>query len=274
MDNRPIGIFDSGLGGLSVVKEFIDILPNESIVYFGDTGRVPYGTKSKDTILKFARQDEAFLLSKDVKMIIAACGTVSSVADNSLKPDGVKFLGVVEPSAKEAVRLSKNKKIGVIGTSATVSSNSYKKAINAIDDSIEVFSVACPLFVGIVEQGWIADDDEIAYLTAKRYLQPLKEAGVDTLILGCTHFPLLSGTIARVMGEDVALISSGGAAAKEAAQILLENELLNDEINSQSYNFYVSDSPNGFKETAERFLQSKIGNDIQKIEIERYGKED
>ncbi|MBQ5591167.1 MAG: aspartate/glutamate racemase family protein, partial [Clostridia bacterium] len=117
MDNRPIGIFDSGLGGLSVVKEFIDILPNESIVYFGDTGRVPYGTKSKDTILKFARQDEAFLLSKDVKMIIAACGTVSSVADNSLKPDGVKFLGVVEPSAKEAVRLSKNKKIGVIGTS-------------------------------------------------------------------------------------------------------------------------------------------------------------
>ena len=227
MDNRPIGIFDSGLGGLSVVKDFIDLMPFENIVYFGDTGRVPYGTKSRETILRYARQDEAFLLSNDVKMIIAACGTVSSVAYDTLKDLGVPFLGVVQPSAEKAANLTKNKKVGVIGTSTTVSSNSYKKAIKAIDSEIEVYSVACPLFVSIVEQGWIADDDEVTYLTAKRYLQPLIDAGVDTLILGCTHFPLISGTIAKVMGENVTLISSGGAAAKAAAEILKEKDLLN-----------------------------------------------
>lgn len=274
MDNRPIGIFDSGLGGLSVVKDFIDLMPNENIVYFGDTGRVPYGTKSRDTILKYAKQDEAFLLSNDVKMVIAACGTVSSVAYDTGKDLGVPFLGVVEPSAKAAVSITKSKKIGVIGTSTTVASNSYQKAINAIDSEIEVFSVACPLFVSIVEQGWIADDDEVAYLTAKRYLQPLIQADVDTLILGCTHFPLISGTIARVMGKNVRLISSGGATASEAAKILKENDMLSDEKNKATQKYFVSDSPQGFRTTAERFLQSEINSEIKQIGIENYGKED
>lgn len=273
MDNRPIGIFDSGLGGLSVVKDFIDLMPNENIVYFGDTGRVPYGTKSRETILKYAKQDEAFLLSNDVKMIIAACGTVSSVAYDTLKDLGVPFLGVVKPSAKAAVKVTGNKKIGVIGTSTTVSSGSYKKAIHSIDNEIEVYSVACPLFVSIVEQGWIADDDEVAYLTAKRYLQPLIDADVDTLILGCTHFPLISGTIARVMGEKVTLISSGGAAAEAAAEILKENDLLNNGEEKAVQKYFVSDSPEGFKSTAERFLQSEITSEVSQIGIENYGKE-
>lgn len=273
MDNRPIGVFDSGLGGLSAVKEIAEILPNESIVYFGDTGRVPYGTKSKDTILRYARQDEAFLLSKNVKMIIAACGTVSSVAYSTGEDLGVPFLGVVEPSAQEAVKASKNKKIGVIGTSTTVKSGSYEKAIKSIDENIEVYSVACPLFVSIVEQGWIKDDDEIALLTAKRYLQPLIEKGVDTLILGCTHFPLISGAIAKIMGENVTLISSGGATAKVAAQLLEKNDMLSDgECVAKRY--YVSDSVEGFSSTAKLFLEQDSPMNVTQIGIENYGKKD
>ncbi len=273
MDIRPIGIFDSGLGGLSAVKEIAKILPNESIVYFGDTGRVPYGTKSEKTIIKYASQDEAFLLSKNVKMIIAACGTVSSVASKTGENLDVPFLGVVEPSAADAVKSTKNKKIGVIGTSATVKSGSYEKAIKAIDESVEVFSVACPLFVGVVEQGWIKDDDEIALLIAKRYLQPLVEKGVDTLILGCTHFPLISGTIARVMGENVTLISSGGATAKAAAKLLKENDMLNNEQNSFK-EYYVSDSVEGFSATAKLFLEQDTDMNVTQIGIENYGKKD
>ncbi|MGN0174076.1 MAG: glutamate racemase [Acutalibacteraceae bacterium] len=273
MDKRPIGIFDSGLGGLSVVKEFIRILPCENIVYFGDTGRVPYGTKSRDTILRYARQDEQFLLENDVKMVIAACGTVSSVAYDTGKDLSVPFLGVVEPSARAAVSLTKNKKVGVIGTPTTVSSNSYKKAINAIDDEIEVYQQGCPLFVSIVEQGWIDENDEIAFLTAKRYLNPLKEAGVDTLILGCTHFPLIAPTIARVMGKNVKLISSGSATAAEAAQVLKENNMLNENNDKPSRKYFVSDSPVSFSKTAQIFLNSEIKEPVEQIQIEKYGKE-
>lgn len=273
MDKRPIGIFDSGLGGLSVVKDFIKILPYENIVYFGDTGRVPYGTKSRDTILKYARQDEQFLLENDVKMVIAACGTVSSVAYDTGKDLSVPFLGVVEPSAKTAVSLTKNKRVGVIGTPTTVSSNSYKKAINAIDESIEVFQVGCPLFVSIVEQGWIDKDDEVAFFTAKRYLQPLIEANIDTLILGCTHFPLISQTIAKVMGENVTLISSGAATALEAAELLKAQNLLNEKNDNPTQKYFVSDSPESFKKTAEIFLGGKIKGSVEQIQIENYGKE-
>ena len=273
MDNRPIGVFDSGLGGLSAVKEILEVLPNESIVYFGDTGRVPYGTKSNKTIIKYATQDEAFLLSQGVKMIIAACGTVSSVAKETGDNLPVPFLGVVEPSAKEAVKLSKNKKIGVIGTSATVKSGSYEKAVKALDESCEVYSVACPLFVSIVEQGWIDKDDEIALLTAKRYLQPLIEKGVDTLILGCTHFPLIAGTIAKVMGPGVALVSSGGATAKQAAEILTEKNMLNDSTIAFK-KYFVSDSIEGFASTAKLFLQQDDEMNVEQIGIENYGKKD
>ena len=273
MNNNPIGVFDSGLGGLTAVKDIMSVLPPEDIIYFGDTGRVPYGTKSNETIIKYASQDEAFLLSKDVKMIIAACGTVSSVASKTGEDLGVPFLGVVEPSAAAAVKSTKNKKIGIIGTSATVKSGSYEKAIKTIDSDIEVYSVACSLFVGIVEQGWIEDDDEIALLTAKRYLKPLVEKGVDTLILGCTHFPLISGTIAKVMGENVTLISSGGATAKAAAKLLEENDMLSDGKGSFK-KYYVSDSIEGFSSTARAFLGEDSEMNVEQIGIENYEKKD
>lgn len=273
MDNRPIGIFDSGLGGLSAVKALNGILPNEDIVYFGDTGRVPYGTKSKNTVLNYAGQDEAFLLSNSVKMIIAACGTVSSLAYDTGKDLGVPFYGVVEPSAKLAVSLTKNKKIGVIGTSATISSGSYEKAIKNIDSSIEVYSKACSLFVSLVEEGWIDKDDEVTLNTAERYLSPLKQAGVDTLILGCTHFPIIAPTISKVMGEGVTLISSGEACAKEVAEYLKKNDMLNENTDSGELKFYVSDTPDSFVKTAKIFLQTDKEIYAEQINIENYAKQ-
>ena len=207
MDKRPIGVFDSGLGGLSVIKELNRVLPDENIVYFGDTGRVPYGTKSPKTIIKYAKEDESFLLSHDVKLIIAACGTVSSVARETGEQLPVPFIEVVTPGAKAAVEATKNGKIGVIGTAATVKSGSYKKAMLSLDDSISVFQEACPLFVQLVEEGWINKDDEVTRLTAERYLKPLKEEGVDTLILGCTHYPLLKTFLRQCCGEKVNIIS-------------------------------------------------------------------
>ncbi len=274
MDNRPIGIFDSGLGGLSAVKELIDILPNENIVYFGDTGRVPYGTKSKSTILKYAKQDESFLLENDVKMVIAACGTVSSVAYDTGKDLGVPFLGVVEPACKQAVAATKNKKIGVIGTATTVASGSYKKVIQSIDKDIEVYAKACSMFVSLVEEGWVDENDEITIKTAQRYLQPLKEKGVDVLILGCTHFPLISKIIGKVMGEGVTLISSGGACAKEAAQYLKNNNMLNNSEKEPTRNYYVSDTPESFLKTAKLFLNTNEDLKAKQIRIEDYGKQE
>lgn len=273
MDNRPIGIFDSGLGGLTAVKALKSILPNENIVYFGDTGRVPYGTKSKNTVLNYAGQDEAFLLSRSVKMIIAACGTVSSLAYDTGKDLGVPFYGVVEPSAKMAVSLTENKKIGVIGTSGTISSGSYEKAIKNLDSSIEVYSKGCSLFVSLVEEGWIEKDDEVTLKTAERYLSPLKKAGVDTLILGCTHFPIIAPTIRKVMGERVTLISSGEACAKEVAEYLQKNGMLNNGEKKGELEFFVSDTPDSFIKTAKIFLQTEKEIYATKINIENYGKQ-
>ena len=213
MDNRPIGVFDSGLGGLSVVRELVSLLPREHIVYFGDTGRVPYGTRSRETIEKYAAQDGQFLLSKDVKMVIAACGTVSSVAASVLDRLPVPSIGVVEAPAAAAVAATKNGRIGIIGTAATVRSGAFAKAIAAKSDTAQVFAVACPLFVPLVENGWIEPDNEVTLATARRYLEPLKAQGVDTLILGCTHFPLLAPIIAQVMGDGVTLIDTGRADA-------------------------------------------------------------
>ncbi|MDD4717889.1 MAG: glutamate racemase, partial [Eubacteriales bacterium] len=201
----PIGVFDSGLGGLTVLKEMLLRLPNESTVYFGDSGRSPYGTKSRETIIHFAEQDAEFLLSKGVKMIVIACNTASSFAYEHLKTmSRVPVVEVITPGAMAAVRATRNGKIGVIGTLATVSSNVYDRALNDSaralrpDMEIEVFSAACPLFVGLAEEGWW--DDEITHLTARRYLDPLISSGVDTLVLGCTHYPLLKNAISEVMG--------------------------------------------------------------------------
>ncbi len=256
-NNQPIGIFDSGLGGLSVVNALTTLLPGEDIVYFGDTGRVPYGTRSRQTIEQYTRQDIAFLQSKNVKLVIAACGTVSSVAPHVGESCGLPFVGVVKPTAKAAVDATKNKKIGVIGTAATIASGSYAKEIGLLDSAIRVFGQPCQLFVQMVEEGFIGEDDPIALAVSERYLQPLKEQGVDTLILGCTHFPLLAKVIRKVMGDNVTLIDSGHATAKYVADYLKAQQLLSSkETGVQSY--FVSDRTEAFADVAGRFLGREI----------------
>ena len=267
MDNRPIGVFDSGLGGLTVVKSLCSLLPNENIVYFGDTGRVPYGTRSRETIETYAKQDAAFLLSKDVKLIIAACGTVSSVAPDTGKNLPVPYFGVVEPAAKAAAKHTKTGRIGVIGTTATIRSGAYEQALLKINKRFLIRSVDCPLFVPIVEAGWI-DDDEVAMLTAKRYLKTIKDFEVDTLILGCTHYPLLSKTIAQIMGPQVTLISAGAAAAAHCVEVLKENALLCAKENNGTHSFYVTDRPDGFSKTAEIFLQQDFTGDVTRVQVD------
>lgn len=192
MDNRPIGVFDSGLGGLTAMRELIRTLPNESILYFGDTGRVPYGSRGREIIRKYAKQDMNFLIRHDVKAVLAACGTVSSVARDIGDALPVPYFDVLRPTARAAVEQTKNGKIGIIGTAATIASGSYRKEIERLAPKTEVFEQACPLFVPLVENAFVSPDDPIPRLTAERYLTPIREAGVDTLILGCTHYPIIS----------------------------------------------------------------------------------
>lgn len=253
MDNRPIGVFDSGLGGLSAVKEIKKLLPNESIIYLGDTGRIPYGTRSKETIIKYASQDIAFLLKHNVKFILAACGTVSS---NYVPPKDlpVPFAGVLAPLAKAAAKKTQNKKIGVIATSASVKSGNFEKQLKQENSSLEIFSVPCPLFVHLVENGLIDDGNQITELTAKMYLSSLKEKRIDTLILGCTHFPLIYNAIQKAVGDDVSLIDPGKEAAAYIKKTLEENSLLSDRKESPSYKYFVTDDVGSFNETAGIFL--------------------
>lgn len=265
-DKRPIGVFDSGLGGLTVVKEIIKELPLEDIIYFGDTGRVPYGTRSVETIKKYARQDEKFLLSQDVKLIIAACGTVSSVAGETAKELPVPFFEVVSHASKEAVRATRNGKIAVIGTNATVKSGQHKAEILKLKPNAEIITIACPLFVPLVEEGWYKGDDIIVLETVKRYLKPIIEFGADTLILGCTHYPVLSDAIKLVLGEGVELINAGTEVAKAVSKYLKENSL--DNQNGGAAEFFVSDKPDFFKTQASVLLECEIDeNKVQKVDI-------
>lgn len=268
MDNRPIGVFDSGLGGLTVVRQLMRQLPGENIVYFGDTGRVPYGTRSPETIEKYAKQDCRFLLSENVKFIIAACGTVSSVAPHILDSLPVPATGVVEPAALSAINATRNGRIGVIGTSATINSGSFRRRIKKIRPEITVFEQACPLFVPLVENGWIDANDKVTRLTAERYLTPLKDQGVDTLLLGCTHFPLLAPVIGDVLGQNVTLIDSGQATASFCAERLTQAGLLGDSDKISRQSFYVSDRPDDFTMVADMFLGCKVDNDIHTIDID------
>ncbi len=251
-DNRPIGVFDSGLGGLTVVRELKRILPNESIVYFGDTGRVPYGNKSRDTIWKYAVQDEKFLLSHNVKLIVAACGTVSSVAKNTADTLPVPFVEVVSHAAEAAVNATKNGKIGVIGTSATVKSGAHKNYIlNKMPDA-QVVENSCPLFVPLVEEGIIGKDEIIVREAVKRYLEPIVSRDVDTLILGCTHYPVLSEAIADFCQNSVTLINMGEATANYVRTYLTQNNLLSDCAGSDRY--FVSDRSEFFAKNARMLL--------------------
>ncbi|MEE0945676.1 MAG: glutamate racemase [Acutalibacteraceae bacterium] len=267
-DNRPIGVFDSGLGGLTVVREIVKQLGNEDIVYFGDTDRVPYGTKSNDTILKFARQDEAFLLSKDVKLIVAACGTVSSVASGTANELSVDFIEVVSHACKAAVKTTKNNKIGVIGTAATINSGEHSRQIKAISPECEVFCQSCTLFVPLVETGWTDENDIVVYETVKKYLTPLIEAQVDTLILGCTHYPLLTNAIKKVMGENVTLINAGTSTAVAVKELLKEKDMLSNNESEGAVSYFVSDITPSFSSTASRLLGTTVNEtQVKKVDI-------
>lgn len=267
---KPIGVFDSGIGGLTVVKRLSSVLPRESIVYFGDTARVPYGSKSNSTVVEYSVQNTNFLLHKNVKAVVVACNTASSIAIPELrKKFDVPIIGVILPGADMAVKETKNKKIGVIGTRATISNQAYYKAIKDIDSSIEVFEKACPLFVPIAEEGWI--NHRATYEIAEEYLKELREHEIDTLVLGCTHYPILADVIQEVIGKDVTLIDSGIATAEVVRS---EINRIGFETNSAvpgNLDLYVSDIPTTFKQVAELFLGKQI-NDVVKVDIEELHK--
>lgn len=259
--NKPIGIFDSGIGGLTVVKEVIKLLPREDIVYFGDTARVPYGIKSKETIIKFSLEDTLFLLRQDVKMIVVACNSSSSLALPLIRKHfKIPIIGVIMPGAKEAVYATKSKKIGVIGTRATINSGAYEQEIKRLDSGIKVYSQACPMFVPLVEEGW--GDDPVTKKIVEKYLAPMKQKGVDTLILGCTHYPLLKNSIKKFMGPRVILIDSAREVALEVKQVLVQEGILNKKISKPSYQYFVSDEVAIFKNVAGRFL----GRELKKVQ--------
>jgi len=265
---QPIGIFDSGLGGLTVLKEVMDMLPNESIVYFGDSGRAPYGTKSEEVIVKYTFQDINFLQSNDVKIVVMGCNTASACSlEEVLKKIDIPIVDVVGPGAAAAAKQTRNGKIGVIGTAATISSGVYEKAIKKINPEIEVFGKECSMFVPLVEEGWW--DDSIAYSICERYLKQLKDDGVDTLILGCTHYPLLKNTIGQVMGSDVLLVNSAIEVAKAVKNTLDELKLNYNGEHKPEYKFFTSDSVEKFKTLGSTFLGREIEN-VKSADIERY----
>ena len=250
---KAIGVFDSGVGGLTVARELISQLPYEDIVYFGDTARVPYGIKSKETVVRFSIENILFLLKQDVKLICVACNTASSLALPVIKNNfKVPIVGVISPGVREAVYATQNKKIGVIGTKGTIKSRSYEKEIRQLDPKVKVTAVACPLFVPFVEEGWLSGD--VVLKVARTYLEPLKKAGVDTIILGCTHYPLLKQVIKKVMGNDARLIDSAKQVAIEVKKILAGDGLLNKNRKKGQHRFFVSDNPEWFSELACRFL--------------------
>lgn len=268
MDTRPIGIFDSGIGGLTVVKEVMEQLQNESIVYLGDTARVPYGTKSKATVTRYAFQCINFLLEKKVKAIVVACNTASASSLDAAKENyDIPIIGVVEPGAQAACAMTQSNKIGIIGTEGTVSSGAYEKAINRINDNVKLVLKACPLFVPIAEEGW--QETEIARLTALEYLSEIRESGIDALVLACTHYPLLEKTIGSTVGDGIRLVNPAFETAKALKDMLRENGLENGIDGVAQYDFYVSDNPVKFKKIGENFLQKPIGY-VEKIDIERY----
>lgn len=269
-DNRPIGVFDSGLGGLTVLKELEKVLPDESIVYFGDTSRVPYGSKSNETIKHYALQDERFLLSKNVKYIVAACGTVSAVAADTADSLPVPFMGVVENAVIDAVNTTKNRRIGVIGTQATINNGAHERLIKKLLPDAEVITVGCPLFVPLVEDGWYSAEDPVVLGIVEKYLKSIVKGGADTIILGCTHYPILTEAIAKVVGEGVTLINMGVSTAKAVKAELEQKALLNDGTSSPSRELFVSDKTAAFREVAGILLGDKIDDrDVSLVDISK-----
>lgn len=270
MDNRPIGVFDSGLGGLTTVRELRRLLPGEDIVYFGDTGRVPYGTRSRETIRKYAGQDIRFLLSQNVKMVVVACNTAAAAVAHEIRDYGIPYAEALTPAVQAAVRQTRNGIVGVIGTPATIRSGAYERALKETSPTVTVTMAACPLFVPLVENGFSGKDNPIAKLVAEQYLSPLLQTGLDTLILGCTHYPVMRDVIASVMGKGVALVDSGQEAARAAAEKLESFHMLGGENRPGKSTYYVSDSPADFSESAAAILGEEIAEAALQIDIEMY----
>lgn len=282
MDRKnAIGVFDSGIGGLTVLREITRLLPHENTIYLGDTARVPYGSKSKETIERYSFEIASYLMKYDIKMLVAACNTASAYAVPRLAAElKIPIIGVIEPGARAAVSATKSRRVGVIGTEGTIKSNSYVNAIKRLCDGgnfdivehgrksfdryfevkpapdVVIFTKACPLFVPLAEEGWT--DDAVTRLVAERYLTGLKDEAVDTLVLGCTHYPLLKETIAAVMGEAVSLIDSAASTAIEVEQVLRGKKLLNDGTAESVHRFFVTDSPERFMAVGRRFFGEKL----------------
>lgn len=268
MDNRPIGVFDSGLGGLTVLRAIMDMMPNESTVYFGDSGRAPYGTKSKETVIRYTYQDINFLLGHDVKMIVIGCNTASACSLDSVKNSyDIPIVEVIQPGSAAAVKLTKNKKIGVIGTNATIGSGVYEEAIKSLMLEAEIYSKACPLFVSLAEEGWW--DNDITYRIVEEYLTPLKDKGIDTLILGCTHYPLLQKSISRFMGESVSLVNSALEVAKAVKTIIDDRNMHRKSKENPVHMYFTSDSVDKFEELGSTFLQEELKS-AKRADIEKY----
>ncbi|PIS29240.1 MAG: glutamate racemase [Candidatus Marinimicrobia bacterium CG08_land_8_20_14_0_20_45_22] len=266
MSNLPIGVFDSGLGGLTVVEQIFSRLPNESILYFGDTARVPYGSKSVHTVQKFSKQIVQFLQEKGVKMIVVACNTASSVALDVLKKSiSVPIVGVIEPGVRAALEFTVRRRIGVIGTTATISTGKYPEILKQKAPDIFVESVACPLFVPLVEEGWV--DSPVTEQIARIYLKPLIEKNIDTLILGCTHYPLIKKILQKVVDSDVQIIDTAIETAVDVENILRENGLLNNGTRKPRHQFYVSDFPQKFEEIANRFIGQSLQN-VKRVSLD------
>ncbi|MBE5874816.1 MAG: glutamate racemase [Lachnospiraceae bacterium] len=269
--DAPIGVFDSGVGGLTVVREIMRQIPNEKIIYFGDTARVPYGSKSKDTVTRFSRQIVRFLQTHNVKTIVIACNTASAYALEDLEREiDIPVIGVVKPGAKVASEVTRNGKIGVIATEATIGSKIYSQYITEINKDVTIFGKACPLFVPLVEEGLWQDPvtDEIA----RRYLAELIDIDIDTLILGCTHYPLIRSTVAKIMGEDVTLVNPAYETARELKELLKEKGLLNEKqpaLGENQYRFFVSDGAEKFKRFANSIIKYGILS-AKTINIEEY----
>ena len=265
--NAPIGVFDSGVGGLTVAREIMRQLPEESIVYFGDTARVPYGSKSKETVISFSRQIVRFLMEKQVKAIVIACNTASAYALSTVAAEtDIPVIGVIEPGARTANLTTRNKKIGIIATEGTVRSGTYLKILKEINPELQVFQKACPLFVPLVEEGWLYDS--ITVEIADRYLHELLSYGIDTLVLGCTHYPLISRTIHKVVGDGVKLVNPAYEAAKEL-DIILEKNGIRTTGSEPEHRFYVSDSVERFRELASTILPCETDY-VEYVNPERY----
>jgi glutamate racemase len=257
MKNRPIGIFDSGVGGLTVVKQMFKRLPGEEIVYLGDTARVPYGIKSPETIKRFAVENADFLMEFKVKLIVVACNTASSTSLDVLrKRFKIPIVGVIKPGAEKAVQITRNNKVGIIGTYTTIKSKAYEKEIRYFSRDVEAVSMPCPLLVPLVEEGWLKED--VTFDIVKKYLRPLMAKKIDTLILGCTHYPLLKPVISKVVSKEVRIVDSASSVADEVYNILMSFGALREDARRPHHRFFATDAVEHFVRVGEKFLGTKI----------------